>query len=518
MMKNVITGQELQEKMEIAIKLLCGTVKQTLGPKGNNVILDSSDLSPYITNDGVTIAKNIESDNKEINTILEIAKESSIKTDEVVGDGTTTTLVLLESIFLNSLEYIKTGIHPVVLKEELDKSLKQIIKMLSKLKQKPSKKMLQNIALISANDKEIGSLVNKSFQIVKDKSAILIEENDNNKTYITHFEGYYFDTTLASHYFLQNEPSIEFQDAYLLMLEHDITNLESIHMILNEAMNQNRPLIIIAENFEDYLIQSVLSLTLDGKLKCCLLKLEEYGLKSRMIKEDLEMISGAKILEHENEISSNSIGHLSHIIINQEQTKIAFTKNEETEKYVQQIRKKLDAEKEEFNKEFYKKRISMFTHGLIKINISAPTRTECREKRMRLEDALCAVSVSQNGILPGSGLSLYQIADQLNEDTIGNVIWKMTLIKPLEQILWNAGLDSKSIRNQIKENDFKFLYNVKTNQLESISKTEVIDPYEVVISSLKHACSIATMLLTTSSLVINEKIISTYNENNNLEL
>ncbi len=502
--------------MKIAINLLCGTVKQTLGPKGNNVMIDSFKVSPYITNDGVTIAENIESDIKGVSTILEIAKEASIKTNEVVGDGTTSTLVLLESLFLNSLEYINHGIHPVLLKQELDKCLEEILNNLAKLKKKASKKMLRNIAHISANDKNIGDLAYEAFQIVSDVSAILIEENEENITKCSHLTGYYFASTLASNYFLQNQSKIEYQNANLLILKKELTNIESISRILNEVIEQQKPIIIIAENFDEYLTESIVSLVIDGKLKCCLLKLEEYGMNATAIKEDLASITGAKIIENESEIYLE-LGNISHIMIGQEYTRIDFQKNEKLEKYINQIKKRLKEEKEDYKKEFYKKRIAMFTNGIVKIHLSGRTKVECREKRMRLEDAICALSASKNGTVLGGGISLFQISNKLNEKNIGSLIWKKALEKPLEQILWNAGLEINPIKNQIVKNDFNFLYNVSTNQLESYKMTNVIDPYEVVASSLKHACSIATMLITTTSLVLNEKIENP-NLENNIEL
>lgn len=517
-MKKVITGKELQETMENAITLLCGTVKQTLGPKGYNVLIDSSDLSPYITNDGVTIAKNIESDQKGVDTILEIAKEASIKTNEMVGDGTTTTLVLLESLFLNSLEDIKKGTHPMILKKELNKSLEEIIKRITKIKQKPSKKMLRHIATISASDEELGSLAYDAFQIVADKSSIIIEEKEEKETSLSHLQGYYLETSLASNYLLQNQTKLELNDAYLLILENGQIDLEAISMLLNEVISQKNPLIIIADNFDEYFVQAFTSLVMDKKLNGCLLKLEEYGMNSRMIKEDLEVISGAKIIKNENEISSFSVGHLSHIYITSEYTRITVQSNDKLKKYVSKLQNVLETELEDFKQDFYKRRIAMFTHGIVKINISAPTKTECREKRMRLEDALCAVSTSKNGILPGSGITLYQIAEELTNDNLGNKIWKISLMKPLEQILWNAGIEAKDIIEQMKKRDYQILYNVSTNQFELIENTKVVDPYEVVISSLKHACSIATMLLTTTSLVINEKEKNVYLNAKELEL
>ena len=498
-MKKIIAGEELQNNMETAIQLLCGTVKQTLGPKGNNVIIDSSNFSPFITNDGVTIAQNIESDDEGVRTILDLAREASIKTNEVVGDGTTTTLVLLESLFMNSLTYIKEGIHPILLKQELNEALQEIIKYLTSLKRKATKKMIQNIATISANDEKIGDLVSEAFQIVKDKSAIIVEENEEGKMSLSQFQGYYFSTTLPSSYFMKNQTELIFHDAYLLISHKEFVSIEDIELILNEVMEQNQSLVIIAERFDENLVQTLTSFSLDGKLNCCLLTLEEYGLNEQIVKRDLEVIADAK------KANDFSIGYVSHIVIQPHFTRIDFQENENIQKYVGQIKKELLEKKEDFQKDFYDKRLAMFNHGIVKINIGSATKTECREKRMRLDDAICAVSASQNGVLPGGGISFLKISNQLNDNSIGNLIWKQALKKPLEQILMNAGLDTQTIIKKIEQDNWNILYNITKNQFESCSKTTVVDPYDVILYSLQHACSIATMLLTTTSLVINEK-------------
>lgn len=299
-MKKIITGTELQEKMEQAIQLLCEPVKDTLGPRGKNVMIESSNLPPFITNDGVTIAENIESEEEGIKTILELAKESSMKTNEVVGDGTTTTLLLLENLFKNGLYHIKQGIHPMIIKEELEKTTQEVINKLKGLKRKASKKMLKNIAKISANDEEIGNLVYEAFQITKNKNAILIEEQEERKNSLNIFQGYYFSSTLASSYFLKNKSKQTFEDVCILLFHKECSNINKIEEILNEIMEQKRSLVIISESFDEYMIQTFASLVIDGKLNCCLLKLEEYGLREQMIMKDLEIITRAKKIPNDD--------------------------------------------------------------------------------------------------------------------------------------------------------------------------------------------------------------------------
>lgn len=516
-MKKIIYGVELQEKMEKAIQLLCGTVKQTLGPKGNNVIIDHSNFSPFITNDGVTIAKNIESDEEGIATILELAKEAAIKTDEVVGDGTTTTLVLLESLFLNGLEYIRQGIHPIVLKQELNQMLVEICHKLFSYKKIPSEAELYNIAISSANDISIGKVVFDAFSLVKDKSAIIVQETNQNEVSFSHYQGYYFSTTLASPLFLENQISLSYQDALILIFQGALNDIERISFILNEVMEQNQNLIIIANHFDDYVVNEILSKVLDGNLHCCIMTLEEYGLNEWIIKKDLEIITGAQIIEENSEISLAHIGHISSIEINSEVTRIVFQKNSNIDEYVAQIQKDLLEKQDDIHKDFYKKRLAMFTNGIAKICIGALTKVECREKRMRLEDAICAISTTLEGILPGGGITLFQISQELNTDTIGSKIWKQTLMQPLEQIIFNAGLDINEILSKIEQEKGSYLYNISKNKYEKCSSTSVIDSYQVVLYSLQHACSIAVMLLTTTSLIINEQDYST-SKNNYSEL
>ena len=275
-MKKVISGIELQKKIMESIELLCGTVKKTLGPKGNNVIIDHSNFSPFITNDGVTIAQNIESDDETMGAILELIKEASIKTNEEVGDGTTTTLVLLETIYKESLEYINKGMNPIVLKKELDNTLLIILEYLEKLKALPTKEKILYIAKIAANDEELGTFAYKTFLKVKNKNAITIEESNQKKTEVIFKKGYTLDSILASPYFFKDNKKIIYKDALVLLVKDTLTHIENISFILNEVMKNKKNIVIMARDYDEYVIQEIISLCLHENVNICLLKINEY--------------------------------------------------------------------------------------------------------------------------------------------------------------------------------------------------------------------------------------------------
>lgn len=488
-MKKVVSGDELTEKMQEAINLLCGTVKQTLGPKGNNVIIDHSTFNPFITNDGVTIAENIESEDPVVNTILELAKEASIKTNDNVGDGTTTTLVLLESIFNLGLEYIKKGINPLVLKHKLDTSCTEICKLIEKNAKSAKKSDIKHVACISANDKNIGEIVSNVFEKIKIRKAIYLKESELDETYITFNKGYSFDTILASPYFL-NKNEINWQNPYCLIINEEINDIETINQYINLSLEENTPLCIIAPDYSDLIVNEIVSLYLEEKASVILLKTPLYGTKQQDFYQDIKTIL------------KGSINKVLSIQINKEQTLVTFSESEEIKKYITKLKHNyLNSSEEE--KEFIKLRIAYFTTGTADIYIGAPTKTERREKRMRFEDALWACEATKHGIVTGGGLTLLKISDNMLNNNIGNSILKEALTKPLEQILLNSG-NNTNIINKIREKNHEVIYNVNTNEYENVIKTNIIDPKMVVINSLKNACSIASMLLTTSSLVVNE--------------
>lgn len=491
-MKKVIRGNELYNKLEEAICLLCDTVKSTLGPKGSNVIIDHSTFSPFITNDGVTIANNIESEDEAINTILELTKEAAIKTNEKAGDGTTTTLVLLESIFKKGLELIKKGRNPIIVKKELDLELNNIIKLLEKEKVKPNLEKLKKIAMISANDQEIGNIVFEAFKSVKSKEAIILKEIDDCSTKINYLNGYIIETNTSPYFFKEN--IIDYINPLVLVVNKDLFDLEELSIYINEIYVNKRPLVIIANDFNDTLVNEVISLNLENDLNICLLKAPYYGIKQFIVLKDLAFLCNANICQ--SDFTIDSLGTIDRIKIDKNNCCFFFKKSDITTDYGNKIAKECQ---NDIDLDFNNKRIAFFKNGIAEINIGGNSKTERREKLMRFEDSVWAINCAVHGVLPGSGLTLLKIANKCKND-----IFKDALQEPFKQIMNNSGLDVNVIEEEIINNNFQKLFNVNTNNYENVKSTLVLDPYEVVINSLINATSIAGMLLTTTSLVINE--------------
>ena len=515
-MKKVITGKELYDCEEKAIALLCGTVKKTLGPRGSNAIIDHSLMNPFITNDGVTIARNIESEDERINTILTLAKEASIKTDETVGDGTTTTLVLLESLFKSGLAKIKDGLNPHLLKNELDEALENIIEEIKKESKIPTEENYYNIASIAASNKNIGKLITRMY--LKVGSAIKIEESKTSETYTKIINGYSFEPLLASPYFFNNTNEIIYKNSLILIMLKEVNEIGEISEIINYTIEKRIPLVILATDYTEEVINEVLSLNLSKITNVTLLKLPEYGLHQMEVLKDLEIISNAKIVKSSDELSLNNLGKCEEIKITKELATINNNlQSKVIKRYINNLKEKISTIDDDFELEFQSNRLSKLTNGIGIIYVGATTTTEAREKKMRFDDAFCALNCAANGIIPGSGLILLKIKENLETKNNGSIILKEALDKPFMQILENVGINPSNIYNKIKASDFNIIYNVFENKFETISKTKVIDPTTVVITSLKNAVSIAGMLLTTTSLIINEQQESiNYNLNNEL--
>lgn len=502
-LKKVVNGKELKEKMSIAINLLCDTVKSTLGPKGNNIIIDHSAFSPFITNDGVTIAENIESEDAVINTILELAKESSIKTNTTVGDGTTTTLVLLQSIFNEGLKEIEHGENPIILKRKLEDDLKIIKKKILELSKKPTTSDLEKIAITSANSKEIGNVISKAYSKVLHKNAIRIKEGEDTQTNVIYHKGYIFDTLLASPYFFEDKSNIELQQTFFLIVNSYLQDVEEIAIYLNEALELKKTLVIIAEDYSENIINDVLAINQETSNKIYLLKAPEFGKNKQDLLKDLELISQGKIIENLNNGNLSYLGLLVSLKISQNETIVYFEQTTEIREKIAELHD-LMLHSKPIDADFLAKRIAMYENGIIDIFVGAPTKTERRELKMRYDDALCAIDSAQGGILPGSGLALYKVSTELNSKELLEKILKEALKTPFNQIMNNAGLLEGDIITEIKKSNYQKVYNVLTANYESLAETTVLDSTSVILNSLENATSIASMLLTTSALVINE--------------
>ena len=512
-MKKIIYGNELYEKMNEAINLLCNTVKITLGPKGNNVIIDHSSFSPFINNEGVTIAENIESEDEIINTILTLAKEASIKTNDIVGDGTTTTLVLLEGIFNEGLKLIKEGYNPIILKKELNTYLDKLIIELENISHIPTNNDLYNVAQTSSNDNLIAKNIYDAYIKTKNINAINIKEIDSNTSHIEYLNGYRFETVLASNYFLNEQNTIEYNNSNILIINNKLENIESIAEILNEVIKKNESLIIISDDYNDDVVNDLVSLYLSNEIKICLLKTPSYGHKAHEILKDISVITNSNIIKTDY-ITLNDLGKVNNIVINSEEIIISFDYNDNIKKLIKEIKSNNE---NEIEKNFNDLRISMLSTTVANILVGATTTTERRELKMRYIDALHAIDISTKGILPGAGIALLKLRSNIKLESDIDKLFYNVLYLPFKQILINSGLNDNEIYDNIKKNNFNKLYNINKSNYENINDTLVIDPTFVVLNALKNAVSISSMLLTTSHLIINEyknnlNKISDYNE------
>lgn len=496
-MKKVIMGKKLDEIVINAVNLLCDTVSTTLGPKGNNAIISSSALPAFVTNDGVTIARNIESDDVEINTILEILKEASIKTDEMVGDGTTTTLVLLKELMNYTSLLVSKGMSKYDVKRKLNAEeviIKELIKKCSRI---PNDEELKSIAVTSAKDENIGLIIYDVFKKIKNIVGIDITTSNKESTVVTFYKGYMFDTLIASPYFFKDTNEIKLINPYIILSEDTLYNLETLSEVINDSIINKREILIMASDFDENVINNVLSLNFDNDVKVYLLKNPEFGKRQYTLLNDLQNICNCKT--YKNVFCHENIGVVKEVIIDKDKTHFYFNQN--IDDYINKIEKDKQSINDDFEIEYYERRVSMLKNGIATIEVGAKTISEAREAKMHYDDSLHAISSAVNGVCVGGGIIYLKVSSFLNND----FILKEILKSPFRQILKNANLDYEDIEKEIT-NKYERIYNVKTDSYENVESTSILDSTEVLIKSLENAISITNLLLNTNSLIINEQI------------
>ena len=503
-MKKVVNGKCLREKMDEAIDLICDAVSSTLGPSGNNVLINN-ELSPFITNDGVTIAESIASEDKIVNTILEIIKEASLKTNELVGDGTTTTLVLLKSIFKEGLKLIENGKNAIILKQELDDSLNSCLNILESFKREPTKNDLINIAKTSCSDYKLGEYLTKIFLKMKSKYAIKLCDSDYEKTSVKYNKGYSFDLDNITNMYFLSQNKINLKNVNILLLKGYLDDLE----VLSEAINENKNLVILATDASDLVKEEILSYYLDYKKNIFLFLLPDYPSKRYAILNDLNVISGANIKNVNEDISFADLGQIENITITKDE--ITFSVDKNIDFYIENLKNELKT-LSEFDAYFMKERICKLESGIATIYVGGISKTEMKEKKMRMEDAINALEVASKGVTIGSGIKYLEMSDKLELNNDGARVLAKSLKKPFQKIMENCGENYSDWQDLIKDSNYEKIYNLKTKVLEESKAASVMDPIQVLEVALKNATSIAAMLLTTNYLVINENI------NNNNEM
>ena len=391
---------------------------------------------------------------------------------------------------------VKSGYNPIILKKELDTITKKLITDITNKSRKPTNEDILNLAKVASQDKNIGQILTDSTLKVGIDN-IIIKEHDLSETTVNHLKGYQFETIIASPYFFKNNSNITFASPHILITTSYLESLEDISLIINNVITKKEPFIIIAKDYSIDFINEIVSMYLDTNIPLVLLKSPSYGTLEYNILNDIAVISNTEVLTNLNSLKLTHVGKLEYATINRETTILSYKNNNNIKEYLQ----KLENDDLEEN---LTKRIGMLKNGIIEINVGAPTPTERREKKMRYDDAICAIKSAIEGVLPGSGLIFLILSKELNINNAAEAILKEALTKPMEQILENAALNKEEIINHIINSNYQELYNIDTERYENIKTTSVTDTAKVLTTSLENAVSIASMLLTTTSLVINE--------------
>src|SRR5437868_4485425 len=520
MAKIIAFDQEAREAIRKGVAKLARAVKVTLGPKGRNVILQKSFGSPTVTKDGVTVAKEIELEDKYENMGARMVREVASKTSDVAGDGTTTATVLAEAIFNEGLRGVVAGVNPMLMKRGIEKAVEDIVEKLKKMSiPVKNKRDLENVATIAANnDEEIGRIIAEAMEKVGKDGVITVEEGKTLETGHEFVEGMQFDRGYLSPYFVTDPQKMEceLEDVYILIYEKKITTNKDLIPILEKVVQAGKPILIICEEVEGEALATLVINKLRGTFKCAAVKAPGYGDRRKAMLEDIAMLTGGRAIfedigiQHEN-ITLKDLSRAKKIKIDKDNTVIieGAGKKADIQGRIGLIQNELVKSTSDYDKEKLSERIAKLSGGVAKINVGAATESEMKEKKARVEDAMHATrAANQEGILPGGGVPLLRAAVGLkpkglsSDEEAGYNIIVRACKSPIIQIVGNAGENGEVVANKILENDNQnYGYDARQDRYCDMVKEGIIDPTKVVRSALENASSVATLLLTSDALV-----------------
>ncbi len=519
--KNIKFKEEARQKVLKGVRTLAEAVKVTLGPKGRNVIIDKSYGAPHITKDGVTVAKEIELDDKQENLGAQMVKEVASKTADKAGDGTTTATVLAEAIYSEGLRNVAAGANPMDLKRGMEKAVKLVTSELTKRSKKvESQQEIAQVATISANnDKEIGELIAKAMERVGKDGTITIEEAKGFETTLDVVEGMNFDRGYLSAYFMTNPESQEciLEDSFILIYEKKISVVKDLIPILQAAAETGKPLLIIAEDVEGEALATLVVNKIRAGLKVCAVKAPGFGDRRKAILEDIAILTGGEVISEElgfklENTTLQMLGRAKKVVIKKEDTTIVegAGKKDKIKARTEQLKQQIKESTSDYDKEKLQERLAKLAGGIGVIRVGAATEIEMKEKKDRVDDAQHATAAAvAEGILPGGGVALVRcipalikLADGLEGDEkTGARIIIRALSSPLRQIAENAGQEGALILQHVEKLPETQGFNALTNEYVDMLKTGIVDPTKVVRTALENAASIAGMLLTTEAIV-----------------
>ena len=520
MAKIIKYGEDARKSLLEGVNKLADTVKVTLGPKGRNVVLDKSYGAPLITNDGVTIAKEIELEDKFENMGARLVKEVSTKTNDVAGDGTTTATVLAQSMIKEGVKNVAAGADPMAVKRGIDKAVDTAVKGLKEISSEvEGKDGIARVASISANSEEIGSLIANAMDKVSKDGVITIEESKTSNTELNVVEGMQFDKGYVSPYMVTDTEKMEavLDNPYILITDKKISNIQEILPLLENLMQQSGKLLIICDDLEQEALSTLVLNKLRGVLNVVAVKAPGFGDKRKAMLQDIAVLTGGEVITSElalelKDTTIEQLGRAKQVKVQKENTIIVDGLGDKAQikERVNQIKAQIEETKSEFDKENLQERLAKIAGGVAVIGVGAATEVEMKEKKLRIEDALSATRAAvEEGIVAGGGTALINVIPKVEKlistlpegEKLGAGIVLKALEEPLKQIAKNAGLEPAVILENVKKADKGFGFDAKQEVYVDMKKAGIVDPTKVTRSALQNAASIASMVLTTESLV-----------------
>ncbi|MCI8858675.1 MAG: chaperonin GroEL [Lachnospiraceae bacterium] len=524
MAKELKYGTEARKALEAGVDKLANTVRVTLGPKGRNVVLDKSFGAPLITNDGVTIAKEIELEDAFENMGAQLVKEVATKTNDVAGDGTTTATVLAQAMIKEGMKNLEAGANPIVLRRGMKKATEKAVESIASMSQKVNgKDQIAKVAAISAGDEEVGNLVADAMEKVSNDGVITIEESKTMQTELDLVEGMQFDRGYISAYMATDMDKMEavLDDPYILITDKKITNIQEILPLLEQVVQSGARLLIIAEDIEGEALTTLIVNKLRGTFNVAAVKAPGYGDRRKAMLEDIAILTGGQVISEEvgldlKETTLDQLGRAKSVKVQKETTIIVDGEGdkEAINARVAQIRTQIEETTSEFDKEKLQERLAKLAGGVAVIRVGAATETEMKESKLRMEDALNSTRAAvEEGIIAGGGSAYIHAAKEVaalaetlegDEKTGAKVILK-ALESPLFYIVANAGLEGAVIINKVKESEPGVGFDAAKEEYVNMVSAGILDPVKVTRSALQNATSVASTLLTTESVVANIK-------------
>ncbi len=520
MAKQIIYGEDARKALEKGINILADTVKITLGPKGRNAVLDKKFGAPLITNDGVTIAKEIELENPFENMGAQLVKEVATKTNDVAGDGTTTATLLAQALVREGLKNIAAGANPMIVKGGIQKAVDVAVKSIAETSVKVSgKKDISRVAAISAGNEFVGELIADAMEKVSADGVITLEESKTADTYSEVVEGMQFDRGYISPYMVTDTEKMEvvYDEPMILITDKKITNIQDILPLLEQIVQGGKSLVIISEDIEGEALATLLVNKIRGTFRCAGVKAPGFGDRRKEMLQDIAVLTGGQVISEEigldlKEASLDMLGRAKQIKITKENTIIVDGYGEKAAiaDRITQIKSQLETTTSEFDREKLQERLAKLSGGVAVIKVGAATETEMKENKLRIEDALAATKAAvEEGIVPGGGTAyiiaqakVRELVETLEGDEkTGASIVLAALEEPVKQISANAGIEGAVIVNEIKNAKIGIGYNALTGKFVNMIKEGIVDPAKVTRSALQNAASVASMVLTTETLV-----------------